>query len=150
LNNYEFHDQDIINIACFGFIKIFPLKYNAFLSDIFNDKPMYYSKEVYTFCYDEVEWNEAKAQPHIIHFATDVKPWSNLGINKAELWWDYFFKCYANNFVMLSNFMQSVIENTLKTKPTTQSNTIKKKLKQFIHKIDRKDYMITLYRRYQR
>lgn len=71
--NHIFMDQDILNKICFDNIKIIPGQYNVF-ADIPEHKIFSCNKNV-----------ESK----IIHFAGIYKPWNNIRVNGAKLWWNY-------------------------------------------------------------
>ncbi len=79
---WRLHDQDLLNEVCFDHIYYLPLKYNA-LMHYYNTfdkliKPI--SKNVWESSYEDAT---------IVHFSSKVKPWNDLTISKANLWWDY-------------------------------------------------------------
>lgn len=85
-NEYEFQDQDILNIACAGRKKIIPWHYNM---------------TTYSFYYLERELDKIKekyvnssvelARDHSnIHF-NGAKPWKSYSIN-FDVWWEYYRK----------------------------------------------------------
>lgn len=99
--NMESQDQDIINSACYGYIKFLPFKFNVmtkyarwFLSD-YKD---FFSVEELLY-----GWNN----PVIIHYADEIKPWKQINCVMGEYWWevcrnskmkDYFFKIKEEDF----------------------------------------------------
>ncbi len=90
-NDYPVQDQDVINVACFGNIKILPPKYNAmpaiFKSPVFRLKRVFSSHEI----------SEAKNKPCIIHYAEKYKPWKYSDIENAELWYQYYKELYSKD-----------------------------------------------------
>lgn len=96
-NNYSSQDQDILNVACYGKIKLLPLKYNFMTkylknlkSDDFNN--LYGSKNI----------QEAEKKPVIIHFADKIKPWQQIVTKYDEIWWKYaketpYYKTFKSN-----------------------------------------------------
>ena len=88
-NNYPSQDEDIINKACYGMIQILPPRYNimpyGFLSsptaEVYQNDPGL--QRAYSFD----EWNTCRQNPAIIHYATRHKPWNDLSVNYANLWW---------------------------------------------------------------
>ncbi len=99
--NMESQDQDIINSACYGYIKFLPFKFNVmtkysgwFLSDykdLFSTEELIYG------------WNN----PAIIHYVDEIKPWKQINCVMGEYWWevcrnskmkDYFFKIKEEDF----------------------------------------------------
>ena len=81
LSSKEFpnQDQDIINIACYGNIKILPPTFNAIPRNIFSEK--------YLTSYTTNEISEAKIHHKIIHYADKIKPWKDPGVKLGECWW---------------------------------------------------------------
>jgi len=79
-NKYPNQDQDILNIACYGKIKIIPCKFNASPRNLFNTK----SEAVYS----KTEIEEAKNNPVVIHYSDSRKPW-NSEIQMSDIWWKY-------------------------------------------------------------
>ena len=82
------HDQDILNVACYGHIKILPPKYNAMTKYNVGIKDEYDRIECLHICYTREEWNEACEKPVIIHYADRWKPWQDLRGQFVEDWWE--------------------------------------------------------------
>lgn len=94
-NDWQQHDQDVINVVCYGKIFILPLRYNAMQHTLCHKS--------LKFWYGEKEFKESFEKPAIIHFSGNDKPWKNLKMKKADLWWKYakktlFYKDIKNNF----------------------------------------------------
>lgn len=90
-NLYE--DQDILNLCCYGFIKILPVKYNLFhfykgiaVKELL-DLP--YKKEEFLF-----DWQ----LPLILHLGAQFKPWSNKKYKGSRKWWE-IAEIYKNSKV---------------------------------------------------
>ncbi|MDR0404235.1 MAG: glycosyltransferase family 8 protein [Oscillospiraceae bacterium] len=87
-------DQDVINTNCYHKIKDLPLEFNAQtyfqLHRPYADVIPSFSNSSYIFT--EEEWNKARSDPYIIHFAFK-KPWSQLDIYFAEKWWENAKRC---------------------------------------------------------
>jgi lipopolysaccharide biosynthesis glycosyltransferase len=81
---YLFSDQDVLNIACRNKIRHLPVKYNLmnFLF-LFPDRKPY-------LIYPEEEFDEAKNNPAIIHYAAHLKPWLYYGLIFDAVWYKYF------------------------------------------------------------
>lgn len=81
---YEYQDQDIINITCANKIKILPLRYNvaAYLT------PRWFKKYFSQGIYPKDECKKAYKQPTIIHYAGG-KPWTHRDTHRADTWWNY-------------------------------------------------------------
>ncbi len=109
LLDHDWDDQDIINSACYGNIEILPPKYNSMTKYSNDDHDSYrsvrypYLKLVYT----EEEWKEACEDPQIIHYADWRKPWNDLSVPFAALWWQYlklvdpYYPCIKDTFLKL-------------------------------------------------
>lgn len=77
-------DQDILNAACYGRIVPLPLKYNRMIG--------------YTQLWDErkrdsvipvAEYEEAVANPLVIHYAMKTKPWNDSALVCADRWLEF-------------------------------------------------------------
>ena len=81
--------KDIINKACYGMIQILPPRYNimpyGFLSE--PAAQVYQNDPGLQRAYSFDEWNNCRLNPAIIHYATRRKPWNDLSVNYANLWW---------------------------------------------------------------
>ena len=88
-NHYPSQDEHIINKVCYGMIKILPPRYNimpyGFLSD--PSAQVYQNDPGIQRAYSFDEWNNCRLNPVIIHYATRHKPWNDLSVNYANLWW---------------------------------------------------------------
>ena len=71
-NNYFYMDQDVLNKVCKGKVKIISNKYNCFHKMNLN--------RCYRFSEDDL--------PAIVHFAGPYKPWNNVRVRYAKLWWN--------------------------------------------------------------
>lgn len=80
-------DQDILNAACHGKIRIIEYTYNVMTKYPLDDDNAYnkifYLKRAYT----KKEWNHGRKKPTIIHYADSRKPWNDVGSLYAEEWW---------------------------------------------------------------
>ncbi|MDR0739189.1 MAG: hypothetical protein LBF33_03505 [Oscillospiraceae bacterium] len=81
------HDQAAINYACHGLIANLAPEFNSLAFLFFENKNSRYSM------YDAREWEKAKTQPTILHFAGNSKPDSDGRRHHPNpfigLWWDY-------------------------------------------------------------
>ena len=87
--NFPSQDQDILNAACYGHIKVLPPKYNAMTKYNVGIKDEYDRIECLHICYTREDWNEACETPVIIHYADRWKPWQDLRGNFVQEWWKY-------------------------------------------------------------
>lgn len=85
--NFSSQDQDILNVACYGKIRILPFKYNAMTKYKFSLPQSYKDFPELRRCYDEKEWKEAVEHPVIIHYADRVKPWNDVCSESSKAWW---------------------------------------------------------------
>lgn len=88
-NHYPSQDEDIINKVCYGMIKILPPRYNIMPYDFLSDPSaqVYQNDPGLQRAYSFDEWNNCRLNPVIIHYATRHKPWHDLSVNYANLWW---------------------------------------------------------------
>ncbi len=84
--NYNFQDQDILNITCSGRVTFLPPKFNVLIHVI--ESTNYYKDLVdeKVFCAQEVE--DIYNHPVVIHFAIQ-KPWDFRGLERFDEWWEY-------------------------------------------------------------
>ena len=125
------YDQDVINIVCYGKIKILPPKYNMILRHVFiNDIRLndLYSKE---------EIKEAKTNPCIIHYMCEQKPWQGF-YKYGSFWWKLAIKTpykFYFMFLFTKNILNPVpkIKNIIKGLiPKSVKTDIKKRIKMFV------------------
>ena len=94
-------DQDILNVACFGRIKVQPFKFNVMTKYNVSDTTSYEKNPRVAACYTKEEWEEGLANPVVVHYADKLKPWKDLGADLAEIWWDCFFQCVEDKTIQL-------------------------------------------------
>ena len=83
--NFSSQDQDVLNVACFGRIKILPLKYNLMTKYDFTniENPAFFD------IYGKQEIDNALLNPVVIHYADKIKPWFKKHSRYATIWWHY-------------------------------------------------------------
>lgn len=83
---YSMMDQDILNIVCFGRIKLLPLKYNA-MNKLLNptDRKLVLDKRLYL----PYEFQNAFSDPVIIHYCDSKKPWNSEDCTLINNWREY-------------------------------------------------------------
>lgn len=101
-NNYTSQDQDVINVACYGKIKLLPLKYN-FMTKYLKK----YKNNNFNNLYGKENIHDALNNPLIIHFADKIKPWQQIITKYDEIWLNYakqtpYYKMF--NPIFLTNF----------------------------------------------
>ena len=79
---YHDQDQDILNVACYGKIKILPFKYN-----LMTKYEKMFDQCIGAKVYAQSEIDEAIENPVIVHYADKIKPWQNLSVYFGEHWW---------------------------------------------------------------
>lgn len=79
-NRYE--DQDVINLCCYGAIKILPAKFNMYQHYLGNDSE-------YSLRGTSVgsESENGRNEPVILHFISRYKPWRNRRYKSSDRWW---------------------------------------------------------------
>jgi lipopolysaccharide biosynthesis glycosyltransferase len=81
---YLFSDQDVLNITCLNKIRHLPVKYN-----LMNYLFLFHDRKPYLI-YPKGEFDEAKNNPVIIHYAAHLKPWLYYGLKFDAAWYKYF------------------------------------------------------------
>lgn len=81
---YEYQDQDILNIACKNKIIHLPLKYNLAAYLI----PKWFKKYYVQNIYCKAEAKKAYRNPIVLHYAGE-KPWNNRDVFRGDEWWRY-------------------------------------------------------------
>ena len=107
------YDQDIMNVVCYGKIKILPPKYNVMIKHLFiNDVRL---NDLYTK--EEIE--EAKNTPNLIHFLDEQKPWQ--GFRKyGSYWWKVAIKT-PYKFSFMFCFIKNILNPIPKIKSIVKS-----------------------------
>ena len=102
---FDSQDQDILNYACFGKIKILPYKYN-FMTKFGTDYRQYIQDNIYT----QTEIDDSLRNPVIIHYADKIKPWDNKNVFWGDIWWKY-----AKKTPFYKELKKMIIQNRDKT-----------------------------------
>lgn len=85
--NFPSQDQDILNSACYGRIRVLDpslnlmTKYHPLDSDSFNSNPCI------RLCWTQEEWQSACKKPKIVHYADFAKPWIDSAMDFSDRWW---------------------------------------------------------------
>ncbi len=96
-NSFEWHDQDTLNVVCYGKIKLLPLEYNVMSHYVFENQADLHSIR---------EINKAKSNPCIIHYTAN-KPWQNpFAYPQSNLWWKYAEKTNCFKDIQEKYFIQ--------------------------------------------
>ncbi len=87
-HDFPLQDQDVINVACFGHIRLLPPKFNAM-------PPLYSrSEKALARVYGLADVKEGKNNPVIVHFANQFKPWKYSGLDGLPPWELYYSQMY--------------------------------------------------------
>lgn len=79
---FWYEDQDILNLVCYPYIKILPLKYNLF--------HFYCGRSISLLYHLDYEQQDFEFQfPFIVHMGGKWKPWNSKKVKYANKWWDY-------------------------------------------------------------
>lgn len=79
-NRYE--DQDVLNVCCYPWIKILPLKYNLFHFYLGNN-----IRYLYDLPYDRQEFDFSHEYPDILHLGGAYKVWDGFPLKGGKEWW---------------------------------------------------------------
>lgn len=124
--NFPNNDQDILNSACYGKIKILHPKYNAMTKYSLCDEYAYEKIPCLPICYSKDEWESASSNPIVIHYADKWKPWENMSVDFAEVWW-----YYARKISIESEAFEYFFDNMFK-KQKSQKKTYETQIKDLI------------------
>lgn len=117
-------DQDVINICCFGKIKILPYYFNTYLKEIGTDR------NKMDELYGKINVEKAYGNPFLLHFADEfTKPWKNIGAVMTDYWWNIAKIILSpNEYKELQDeadmFMQSLFFSVLLNKCQEAKNII--------------------------
>lgn len=100
---YRDQDQDILNVSCYGKIKIVPVK-NNLMTPHCNQYEKFINMGIYT----KQEVDDACKYPTIIHYADKTKPWNTPNMIYGNIWWKYakktpFYKKLKNSCQQCEN-----------------------------------------------
>lgn len=101
--DWESQDQDILNIACHGGIKLAEFKYNAMTKYPLDDDNAYEKIVCLKRAYEKNDWDFGRKSPVIIHYADKAKPWIMPGAVYADAWWSVVSKMPTNVAIDIYN-----------------------------------------------
>ena len=81
-----FNDQDVINLVCYGHIRLLPFRFNAATPYIYCKHKKY---SHYYGVHNEEEFTRARKDPLIVHYVGNRKPWSYRTQYGGNHWWKY-------------------------------------------------------------
>lgn len=83
-------EQDTINLVCVDKIKFLQLNslVCTYLYDLYKEECDFENDLIYT----KEDLKNAMENPIQLHYATNIKPWNNPSITKAEIWFSYLLK----------------------------------------------------------
>lgn len=113
---WESQDQDILNAACHGKIRIIEFMYNVMTKYRLDDDNAYDRTFYLKKAYSKKEWNHGRKEPIIIHYADKKKPWNDLGTIYAIDWWNVVRYMPSDIALDIYNtYMENIIENAYST-----------------------------------
>lgn len=81
-------DQDILNVACYGKIRLIHFKFNAMTKyPLYSDQAYENTKYLQKWI-EKDEWDNGRRNPAIIHYADKKKPWNDMSSLYAREWWE--------------------------------------------------------------
>lgn len=86
--NYSSLDQDIFNKVCYGKIRILPFRFNVMTKYHPLDDQSFRKRKDVQIAYPQDEWEDGRHNPVIVHYADRIKPWQDLSVDYADLWWN--------------------------------------------------------------
>ena len=81
-----FNDQDVINLVCYGHIRLLPIRFNAATPYIYCKHRNY---SYYYGVHREEEFTRARKDPLIVHYVGHRKPWAYRTQYGGHHWWKY-------------------------------------------------------------
>lgn len=120
--NFKNQDQDILNAACYGKIKILEPRYNLMTKYKVMDEKSYDKVDGVRQCYTREEWYDACKNPIIIHFADKKKPWQDITSDFAPEWWKA-----AMNIGITDRLLEKNLD-TLHDNPNCKLQSVQQKL----------------------
>lgn len=139
--DFPSQDQDILNCACYGKIKLLPLVYNVMNKYKVSHVENYDIDPCLPLCYTREEWEEAGKEPVIIHFADRWKPWDDMSGDMSEKWWEEvmatgeFESFFADFYLIMQKRQRKIVEDqnekneAFREKVLSQKRNIEAKLK---------------------
>lgn len=85
--NFDDQEQDVLNKACYGKIRLLPPRYNLMTDYDLLAEDSYKRQLRLQMAYTLAEWNNALERPVIIHYKGELGPWNDLSIDYSEQWW---------------------------------------------------------------
>lgn len=104
---FRYAEQDAINKLFDGHVFHLDMRWNVFPANASTSRDIEYASSDLLS-----EWQNAKTDPYIIHYASLPKPWEAEWIEYGDLWWEY---------AELSPFYPALKENLSRSAPRKQS-----------------------------
>lgn len=102
--NFASQDQDILNVTCYGRIRLIHFKFNAMTKYPLYSDNAYKNTTYLQKWIEQSEWDNARKNPAIIHYADKKKPWNDLSTLYAKEWWECVNKLSADICSDIFNF----------------------------------------------
>ncbi len=97
--NFNSQDQDILNAACYGSIRIMGPSFNLMSKYHPNSPGSFKDDPCIALAWTKEEWEDAVAHPVIVHYADDVKPWNSFESDGSERWWNVVVEMEEQGFL---------------------------------------------------
>ena len=116
LRNYSSQDQDILNVACYGKIRLLPIKYNAMTKYPLYSDVAYNNTEYLQKWIEKSDWDEGRKRPTIIHYLDKKKPCNDLSSLYAEDWWNTINSISDNiSAKVFDHYLKAMVDNAFQT-----------------------------------
>ena len=105
---FRYPDQDIINMACYNKIKFLPAKWNYVWHYNF---PRFNKPNLLLSAEDQAEYETFNKDVKIIHYTSNVKPWTNYNIYLSKPFFDYARKTKQFKDEIFKRFKELKMKN---------------------------------------
>lgn len=113
---FESQDQDILNAACYGKIRLLPFQYNVMTKYPVYSDCAYQNTPYFQRWIKKEEWDFGRKNPVIIHYADKKKPWSDMSSYYADKWWE-LLNCFESKTAVdiINCYKEELIQNAYET-----------------------------------
>ncbi len=108
---WDLLDQDLLNVLCEHRVKEIPMQWNV-LADFLNIRISKHIKRAPVHL--KKQYQKARKQPYIIHFAGAVKPWNDPGMDFAAYFWECARQTSFYETILYRRMEEMKLENRLR------------------------------------
>lgn len=126
-NEWHLLDQDVLNHFCYGHVRFLDMSWN-----VMYDFDRVRIRDIIAYSSPELQkaYMAARAQPRIIHYAGPTKPWDDLEVDFAHVFWRFARQTPYYEIMLMRRYQKLVSEQLV---PLEQHLNV---IDEYAHRID--------------